>query len=502
MSRKWRLAPEDREILSIFSRATFSNPFGEERDELFRRLPGTAGAGSRRELLDTANRVLIDRIRRLEEEGAHVSRCPAEDVDLLKSILLFETYHRYSERFRELILQQEKAGDAPCPVPFARECLSSLLKRGFSEEEALRFFALFFQIGRAFHFIDHGLVGCSRSMRTVRLHLWNSVFTKDIKFYALHLWNRMEDFSVLILGDTGSGKGTAAAAIGRSAFIPFDPRRGCFAESFTRNFIAINLSQYPKGLIESALFGHKKGAFTGAIEHYDGVFSRCSPHGAILLDEIGDVAVPIQIKLLQVIQERTFSPVGGNEQLRFRGRVLAATNQPLTELRRRGRFRRDFYYRLCSDIVEMPSLSHRIQENPKELPYLVSHVLRQMIGEPPPGLFDSVCAALRRDVGPTYPWPGNVRELEQAVRRIILTGRYTGDADGLQTGLLDRIKAGLESGTMAAPELLASYCQLLYQRHGTFEGVARRTGLDRRTAKRYVQRGPPPSPGDEPPEEG
>jgi transcriptional regulator with PAS, ATPase and Fis domain len=99
------------------------------------------------------------------------------------------------------------------------------------------------------------------------------------------------------------------------------------------------------------LFGHKRGAFTGAIDAHEGVFSRCSAHGAIFLDEIGDVSRPVQIKLLQVLQERTFSPVGSREKLRFRGRVIAATHQPLDDLRDRKIFRDDFFYRLCSDVI-------------------------------------------------------------------------------------------------------------------------------------------------------
>ena len=117
----------------------------------------------------------------------------------------------------------------------------------------------------------------------------------------------------MLLGETGTGKGTAAAAIGRSGYIPFDERQGRFAESFMRGFIALNLSQFPETLIESELFGHRKGAFTGAVEAHQGVLARCSPYGAIFLDEIGDVPVPVQIKLLQVLQERTFCPVGSHE---------------------------------------------------------------------------------------------------------------------------------------------------------------------------------------------
>src|SRR5438093_11021295 len=179
-------------------------------------------------------------------------------------------------------------------------------------------------------------------MCELRRNLWQNVFTQEIRLYERYLWDRLEDFSTLLLGETGTGKGTAAAAIGRSGFIPFDEKQGRFVESFTRSFIALNLSQHPETLIESELFGHKKGAFTGAVEAHEGVFARCSPHGAIFLDEIGDVPTPIQIKLLHVLQERTFSPVGSHEKLRFRGRVIAATNQPLDVLREKQLFRDDF----------------------------------------------------------------------------------------------------------------------------------------------------------------
>src|SRR5262249_44682392 len=147
------------------------------------------------------------------------------------------------------------------------------------------------------------------------------------------------------------GKGTAAAAIGRSGWIPFDERSGRFAESFTKAFVFINLSQYPEALLESELFGHRKGAFTGAVESHEGLFARCSPHGAIFRDEIGELPATVQIKLLQVLQERVFSPVGSHEKHRFRGRVVAATNRAIHDLRQKGAFRDDFFYRLCSDII-------------------------------------------------------------------------------------------------------------------------------------------------------
>ncbi|MCA9708899.1 MAG: sigma 54-interacting transcriptional regulator, partial [Myxococcales bacterium] len=248
--------------------------------------------------------------------------------------------------------------------------------------DAERMVAIFFQMRRAFYFIDRTLIGGSPCMRSLRQALWNNVFTHDIARYERWLWNRMEDFSTIVLGDTGTGKGTAAAAIGRAGFIPFDVRRGAFAESFTEAFVAVNLSQFSAGLIESELFGHVKGAFTGAVERYAGAFSRCSPHGAIFLDEIGEVEVPVQIKLLRVLQEREFFPVGSHAAQRFSGRVIAATHRDLDQRRRQGRFRDDFYYRLCSDVIEVPPLRTRLAEDPAELGVLVGHLVERIVGQP------------------------------------------------------------------------------------------------------------------------
>jgi transcriptional regulator with GAF, ATPase, and Fis domain len=311
-------------------------------------------------------------------------------------------------------------------------------------------------------------------MKELRRHLWNNVFTHDIRLYERHLWNRMEDFSTMLLGETGTGKGTAAAAIGRSGFIPFDEKRGRFAESFTRTFVAMNLSQFPETLMESELFGHRKGAFTGAVEAHEGIFARCSPYGAIFLDEIGDLSVPVQIKLLQVLQERTFTPVGSHEKLRFRGRVIAATNKPLDRLRATGQFRDDFYYRLCSDIITVPTLRQRIQEDRRELDDLLANIVQRLAGT------TDLPVKLPAD----YAWPGNVRELEQAVRRILLTEEYRGDQRPAEPDWIGKLQAG----KLDADAVLAGYCTLLYQRCGNYEEVARRTNLDRRTVKAYLEK--------------
>ncbi len=491
------MSAEDREFFGLVSRAAFSNPFSGDRLELDLKIAGCSPKVSSDERVQRVIEAVRRRIDRLvADEKADVHLYPAEDRFMMQSSFLFEVFHHFVPQLDRMILEQVRSGDVICAVPFARDALQMLARRGFSPSESHRFFAMFYQVRRAFYFIERSLIGESPSMKDLRRHLWANVFTHDIRWYERYLWNRMEDFSTLLLGETGTGKGTAAAAIGRAGFIPFDPGKGCFAESFARSFTAINLSQYPEALIESELFGHRKGAFTGAIEHHQGIFSRCSPHGAIFLDEIGDVSMPVQVKLLQVLQDRTFSPVGSHEKARFNGRVIAATNKPLDRLREAGQFRDDFFYRLCSDIIVVPSLRQRLEEDPRELDAMLGHVILRMTGEAAEDLVHKVREVIDQDVGPHYPWPGNVRELEQAVRRILLTNHYSGDQ--VPSPRDDRwadLAAEMETGMMDARKLVSAYCRMLYERFGTYEEVSRRTRLDRRTVRRYIQQvESPPSP--------
>ncbi|HID70417.1 MAG TPA: hypothetical protein EYP35_08165 [Desulfobacterales bacterium] len=119
----------------------------------------------------------------------------------------------------------------------------------------MHYFALFFQMRRAYFFIQRSLIGYSSAMKQLRAQLWNNIFTCDINRYTKGLWRRMEDFSTLLLGETGTGKSLAAAAIGRSGYIPFDLKKSCFKDNFATAFVSRNLSQYSEQLIESELFG-------------------------------------------------------------------------------------------------------------------------------------------------------------------------------------------------------------------------------------------------------
>jgi hypothetical protein len=478
-----RLKPPEREFFAALDRVVYGNPYSPEREQLIQRLaPGATTADLNREMLPK----LVEPRLRAYSAPADVQRLREEDRQLVHTGFLYVCYHRHVPQIDDLIAREVARHETPPTDRIARSVIAELAQSGFDEDEATRYFAFFYQLRRAFHFIERSLPGGSEPMHLLRRALWDNVFTHDMRAYRDRLSSRMEDFSTLLLGETGTGKGEAAAAIGRSGYIPYLRDKHRFAASFSESFIAINLSQFPETLIESELFGHRKGAFTGAIDHHAGVFERCSEHGALFLDEIGEVAAPVQIKLLQVLQQRTFTALGDREARRFAGRVIAATNRSWAELRAGGRFRDDFYYRLCSDVIQMPTLRERIAARPYELEDLVRLLVARIAGEQQADLVSIVLEALHRDVPPDYAWPGNVRELEQAVRRILLTGRYASDHGGASTNREQEFSDLARTGQLSAKDLLGRYCAMLYRQLGSYAEVATRTGLDRRTARKYI----------------
>jgi DNA-binding NtrC family response regulator len=484
------LTVNERQLFSLVRQANSTNPFTNLREELDLKIAEVGQGHWQAHHVDQAAQRVRRIVERLvEEKRGNIALYKGSDRNRVESAFLFDIFHRYLDRFDMLIVDQIKAEDRSLPVPFAAEAIGLLEQRGFSHSNALRYFELFFQLRRAFYFIQRNLVGRSPCMRKLRASLWNNVFTHNIDWYDRFLWNRMEDFSTLILGPTGAGKGTAALAIGRSGYIPFDEKNERFAESFMSIFVPLNLSQYSPTLIESELFGHKKGAFTGATEDYKGVFDRCSMYGAIFLDEIGEIGESIQIKLLQILQERKFYPVGGHKPGRFAGRVIAATNRPLKELRDKRVLRDDFFYRLCSDVIVLPSLAQRIGEDSRELDDLLAHTVNRILGAPSPEMTTMLIKTIAKQPGADYMWPGNVRELEQCVRRIMLNDTYKPDHEiGALTGSA-RLAEEMLIGLLNAQALLEGYCYFLYQQKGSYEAVARITDLDRRTVKKHILAG-------------
>lgn len=479
---------EEREFFTKIKQAAFSNPFGKERKIVDLELTRLAADTPNSEIIASLEAKVTEKIKTvIHRTPSGVSGLSGEDGMLLRYGILFSLFHTSCEAYDRLIEEQIRTGATPCRVTFAGDILRAFADFGFSRQESLRYVALFFQMRRAFYFIS-GIAGRSRCIRNLRSSLWENIFTRDVTVYDRYLWNRMEDFSTMLLGETGTGKGLAAAAIGRSGFIPFNEKTNTFSESFTQAFISINLSQYPEQLIESELFGHTKGAFTGAVEAHNGIFSRCSPCGAIFLDEIGDVSIPVQIKLLQVLQERFFAPVGSHKLERFQGRVIAATNKDVKKLRKQKEFRDDFYYRLCSDIIEVPPLRRRLAEDPGEIDEILAFIIKRILGQASAEIVQMMKDFLHRNQPKDYSWPGNVRELEQCVRRVLLKNTYDWPRQEPSGNAISRLAQGVESGSITAQEMLSDYCRILYDRLGTYEAVAKTTQLDRRTVKKHIEK--------------
>jgi two-component system, NtrC family, response regulator AtoC len=209
------------------------------------------------------------------------------------------------------------------------------------------------------------------------------------------------DVTVLIRGESGTGKELVARAIYQHS------RRK------ERPFLAINCAAIPETLLESELFGHEKGAFTGASKRRLGKFEQCDK-GTILLDEIGDMSLSTQAKILRVLQEGEFERIGGNETIQVDVRVLTSTNRKLEVLIKQGKFREDLYYRLKIMSITLPPLRER-KEDIKELTEYFFHLYNRQVGtkvsHTDPSVFDKLTA---------YDWPGNVRELANTMNRSVI----------------------------------------------------------------------------------
>jgi len=212
------------------------------------------------------------------------------------------------------------------------------------------------------------------------------------------------DASVLILGETGTGKELVARAIHE-----LSGRR-------ERTFVKLNCAAIPTGLLESELFGHERGAFTGAIAQKVGRFELAN-HGTLFLDEVGDIPLELQPKLLRALQEHEFERLGGTRTIKVDVRVVAATNRDLTQMISEREFRTDLYYRLSVFPISIPPLRERADDVPKLVRYFTQKYARRM-NKPIDNISHQTLEALTR-----YAWPGNVRELENLVERAVILTR-------------------------------------------------------------------------------
>ena len=262
-----------------------------------------------------------------------------------------------------------------------------------------------------------GLIGKSKQMREV---------------YDLIAKVAESTANVLIMGESGTGKELAAKAIHYNG-----RRRGA-------PFVAVNCSAIPDTLIESELFGHTKGSFTGAVSDRPGLFEQAEG-GTLFLDEIGEVPLQLQAKLLRVLQEREFRRVGGGSSIKADVRIVAASNRNLEDQVREGTFREDLFYRLNVVQVRMPALKERVED----IPALVEHFYKKY----------AISSGTGEIVTPealkalfNYPFPGNVRELENVVERCVVLGSRVITVDCLPPSVRDYRIPSVPAGELVIPE--------------------------------------------------
>jgi hypothetical protein len=488
------LSRAERSFLQAVSQLAYCNPFLPERVELERGALGddfVEGEPVWSLPVDQPERPranvwrIVKRLEPLAEQlRTRLATARHEDTGLYEDGVLHLLYQRYYSRIAE-------AGASPGRWRFYEEFLADwghFFPQGVAlaeRHDPCHSFACFRQIQRAFDRILSDIIGSSIPAAQLRASIWQSIFSHDMRRYRRLLFERMGDFATLITGPSGTGKELAARAIAESPYVPFDDRRLSFADEGAVAFFPINISALSPTLVESELFGHRRGSFTGAIGDRKGWLETCSALGSVFLDELGDLDPTIQVKLLRVIETRTFHPVGDTGSRRFQGKLIAATNRDLAADIHKGRFREDLYYRLCSDQISTPSLAAQVAESPRLLEELVIYMARRVVGPEAQELGGEVIDWINRNLGSAYPWPGNYRELEQCLKNVLIRRDYRPSQPAAEDAAT-ALEQDLRTGRLTAEQLLSRYCAIVYRQTGSYEETARRLQLDRRTVKSKI----------------
>jgi transcriptional regulator of acetoin/glycerol metabolism len=515
-SRDWRAAKAIAGICHV-------NPFLPERVDLERQALGTrykeegpliwARPGEGREeyrgnipaMRERAEAIVSEMLRRIEEGGT----AEPEELLVYEDLALFLLYARHMDDLEGIITKSLQRTDWDGQASFW-PAFQADFRHYFhlpgqelpSHHDSRVIFAWLFQIERAFTHIYSRIIGGSMPVAQLRAAAWQSIFTHNMRRYIQILHKKMAHVTTLITGPSGTGKELVAQAIGRSRYLAFDVVKKEFARS---RYTALNLSAFVPTLLESELFGHVKAAFNGASER-KGWLEQCSEsHDTVFLDEIGELDEAIQVKLLRVLQERCFVRVGEttDQPPKFHAKIIAATNRDLAAAMRAGKFREDFYHRLCDDHIVTPSLAEQLAERPQDLTEMVRFLVSQILGEltlGPDGPTDAeTCAReanaltgeavdwIKKNLK-DYPWPGNFRELSRCVRNVMIRGSYRRPvsprdvAGGL--GPVEELLHNVRKVEYTEDKLLGCYYALAYFRlDESWAAAGRRLGVDYRTVQ-------------------
>jgi DNA-binding NtrC family response regulator len=484
----------ERAFLSAVSKLAYCNPFLPERkihekaalgkDYVSREVVWSASVADPAEASPNVERLHARLEPLIEKIHSRAGELAPSDAAIYQDCVHHLLYQRYYPKF------VAASKDWGFYRTFAADWARYLARDGDrfeSASEAPHFFACFRQVQRAFHHIFDNIIGNSMPAANLRASVWQSAFTHDLRRYRRILYAKMHDFPTLITGPSGTGKELVARAIAGSRYVAFDPVRCRFADAFEETFLPVNLAALSPALIESELFGHRRGSFTGAIGDRKGWLESCPPGGSVFLDELGEMDLSIQVKLLRVIETRSFSPVGDTAVREFPGKLIAATNRDLEAGIQTGRFREDLYYRLCADLIQTPSLREQIEDSPNVLHDLILFMVRRAVGSEADRCMPEVEAWIHAHLPAHYDWPGNYRELEQCVRNLIIRRSYKPLAER-NASPEGAFLARWRNGDLTVDELVSQYAAQVYRSTGSYEQTARKLAIDRRTVKSMVVR--------------
>ncbi|MCR4574051.1 MAG: sigma 54-interacting transcriptional regulator [Lentisphaeria bacterium] len=494
---------EEKRLAEAIGSLNYTNPFTPKRLEQEHAILGRDASSNYVVWHNQGGKRLVNRnispiyevcnelVNRLMSRMPTLKQLPTVDeMRIYDEMVLYWLFEKHRVSVCELMHQEPQETHYECYQAFLEDFDVAIRKpprRQPSEFTPEKVFAVIFQIHRAFYHIFEFIAGGSLEAAQMRADIWQSIFTYDIYRYNRLLFDRMNNVTTLITGESGTGKELVARAIAFSQYIPFDGKTCRFAEPYADAFRAVQLSAMPQNMIESELFGHIKGSYTGAIADHQGYLEICSPHDLIFLDEIGEISVEVQIKLLRVLQNRTFQRIGDVHPLTFKGKIIAATNQDLHQAVQNGAFRSDLFYRLCSDSVSTVPLRRLVNGSESELRQFVTILALRILGaeQEAEQFADESCAWIVKNLGLDYPWPGNVRELEQCMRNLLIRGTYR--PSWKTEGCHSRLAEQLRDCHLTADQLLAEYMKAVFEREGgNLAKTATAAGVDRRTVRKYL----------------
>jgi DNA-binding NtrC family response regulator len=396
---------------------------------------------------------------------------------------------------------------------------------GVSVAEPGHLFSLMYQAHRAWYFPATKIRGRSPSAQRLRAALYSASIGADVAAYADGLYLRMSEIPVLITGETGTGKELAAQCVGWSRYIPIDRPTKRLVAGYRSGMHARNICEISEGLVESTLFGHKRGSFTGAVADATGYFALPGEHGSLFLDEIGELPLNIQAKLLRPIESRECLPMGATEPVKIKGRHIFATHRNLEAMCREEKFRADLFERINGVPIRMPPLRQMLAEAPDELRRYVRWFVAAKIDSP--ARVEAWTERIVRSIAATRPgdpWVRNLRELKHYTEQYLLTDGRMSTAVAMAPTAENKTARGgpaapasiclpssgilgarTKAGEISFAELIRAYVTWLYVLLGQNKAeTARRTGLNWRTVSRWIdparlvrwlaRKPPPPSP--------